>query len=49
MNGAAQGQFELHINLKLGQASAAGHAADLTEEYADFNKGDAVDLPTLGG
>lgn len=49
MNGAAPGQFELHLNLNLGQGSAVGHAADLTEEYADFNKGDAVDLMILGG
>jgi hypothetical protein len=25
------------------------YAADLTEEYADFNKGDVTDPTTLGG
>jgi glutamate N-acetyltransferase/amino-acid N-acetyltransferase len=42
-------EFELHINLNLGQASAVMYAADLTEEYVDFNKGDVTDPTTLGG
>lgn len=33
-------EFELHINLNLGKASAVMFAADLTEEYVNFNKGD---------
>jgi glutamate N-acetyltransferase/amino-acid N-acetyltransferase len=42
-------EFELHINLNLGQANAVMYAADLTEEYVDFNKGDVGDPTTLGG
>ena len=42
-------EFELHINLNLGRASAVMYAADLTEEYVDFNKGDVGDPATLGG
>lgn len=42
-------EFELHINLNLGKASAVMYAADLTEEYVDFNKGDVADPSTLGG
>jgi len=42
-------EFELHINLNLGQSSAVMYAADLTEAYVDFNKGDVTDLTTLGG
>jgi glutamate N-acetyltransferase/amino-acid N-acetyltransferase len=42
-------EFELHINLNLGRASAYMYAADLTEEYVDFNKGDVTDPTTLGG
>jgi glutamate N-acetyltransferase / amino-acid N-acetyltransferase len=42
-------EFELHINLNLGKASAVMYAADLTEEYVDFNKGDVSDPTTLGG
>jgi glutamate N-acetyltransferase/amino-acid N-acetyltransferase len=42
-------EFELHINLNLGKASAVMYAADLTEEYVDFNKGDVTDPATLGG
>ncbi len=41
-------EFELHINLNLGQASAVMYAADLTEEYVDFNKGDVGDPSSLG-
>lgn len=42
-------EFELHIHLNLGKASAVMYAADLTEEYVDFNKGDVTDPTTLGG
>jgi glutamate N-acetyltransferase/amino-acid N-acetyltransferase len=42
-------EFELHINLNLGQANAVMYAADLTEEYVDFNKGDVGDPSSLGG
>ncbi len=42
-------EFDLHINLNLGQSSALMYAADLTEEYVEFNKGDVSDPATLGG
>ena len=42
-------EFELHINLNLGQANAVMYAADLTEAYVDYNKGDVTDPTTLGG
>jgi glutamate N-acetyltransferase/amino-acid N-acetyltransferase len=42
-------EFELHINLNLGNSSAVMYAADLTEEYVDFNKGDVGDPTKLGG
>ena len=42
-------EFELHIRLNLGKANAAMYAADLTEEYVDFNKGDVGDPSSLGG
>jgi glutamate N-acetyltransferase/amino-acid N-acetyltransferase len=42
-------EFELHINLNFGKASAVMYAADLTEEYVDFNKGDVADPSSLGG
>jgi len=42
-------EFDLHINLNLGKAAAVVYAADLTEEYVDFNKGDVTDPTTLGG
>ena len=42
-------EFELHINLNLGKANAVMYAADLTEEYVDYNKGDVTDPTTLGG
>lgn len=46
---AAPKEFELHINLNLGKAGAIMYAADLTEHYVDFNKGDVSDPTTLGG
>jgi glutamate N-acetyltransferase / amino-acid N-acetyltransferase len=42
-------EFELHINLNLGKAGAVMYAADLTEAYVDYNKGDVTDPTTLGG
>jgi glutamate N-acetyltransferase/amino-acid N-acetyltransferase len=45
----APDEFELHINLNLGKAGAVIYAADLTEAYVDYNKGDVTDSTTLGG
>ena len=42
-------EFDLHIRLNLGQGSALMYAADLTEEYVEFNKGDVSDPTSLGG
>jgi glutamate N-acetyltransferase/amino-acid N-acetyltransferase len=42
-------EFDLHIRLNLGRAEAVMYAADLTEEYVDFNKGDVGDPASLGG
>jgi glutamate N-acetyltransferase/amino-acid N-acetyltransferase len=42
-------EFELHIHLNLGKADAVMYAADLTEAYVDFNKGDVGDPTKLGG
>jgi len=42
-------EFDLHIDLNLGPASALMYAADLTEAYVDFNKGNVADPATLGG
>lgn len=42
-------EFELHINLNLGKSTAVMYAADLTEAYVDYNKGDVTDPTTLGG
>jgi glutamate N-acetyltransferase/amino-acid N-acetyltransferase len=42
-------EFDLHIDLKLGKGSAIIYAADLTEDYVDFNKGDVTDPASLGG
>jgi glutamate N-acetyltransferase/amino-acid N-acetyltransferase len=46
---AAAREFDLHIHLNLGKASALMYASDLTEEYVEFNKGDVSDPTTLGG
>ena len=46
---AAPKEFDLHIQLNLGRASAVMYAADLTEAYVDFNKGDVSDPKSLGG
>ena len=45
----AKQEFDLHINLNLGRGSALLYAADLTEEYVEFNKGDVSDPSSLGG
>jgi glutamate N-acetyltransferase/amino-acid N-acetyltransferase len=45
----AQKEFDLHINLNLGKASAVIYSCDLTEDYVDFNKGDVTDPSSLGG
>jgi glutamate N-acetyltransferase/amino-acid N-acetyltransferase len=42
-------EFDLHIRLNLGPARALIYAADLTEDYVDFNKGDVNDPASLGG
>ena len=42
-------EFDLHINLNLGKANALMYAADLTEDYVTFNKGDVSDPSSLGG
>jgi glutamate N-acetyltransferase/amino-acid N-acetyltransferase len=42
-------EFELHINLNLGNADVVMYACDLTEAYVDYNKGDVGDPTTLGG
>ncbi|MBL9127693.1 MAG: bifunctional glutamate N-acetyltransferase/amino-acid acetyltransferase ArgJ [Verrucomicrobiales bacterium] len=41
--------IDLHVRLNLGKGSAVLYAADLTEEYVDFNKGNVADPTTLGG
>jgi glutamate N-acetyltransferase/amino-acid N-acetyltransferase len=46
---AAPKEFDLHINLNLGKSGALMYAADLTEAYVDFNKGDVSDPASLGG
>jgi len=42
-------EFDLHIRLNLGAASALIYAADLTEAYVEFNQGDVSDPNSLGG
>jgi glutamate N-acetyltransferase/amino-acid N-acetyltransferase len=42
-------EFDLHINLNLGKSRTVIYAADLTEAYVDFNKGDVDDSNSLGG
>ncbi len=42
-------EFDLHIDLHLGSANALIYAADLTEKYVAFNKGDIADPTSLGG
>ena len=45
----APAEFDLHINLNLGKSDAVLYAADLTEAYVDFNKGDITNPASLGG
>jgi glutamate N-acetyltransferase/amino-acid N-acetyltransferase len=45
----ARAEFDLHIHLNLGRAEALFYAADLTEAYVQFNKGDVSDPASLGG
>jgi glutamate N-acetyltransferase/amino-acid N-acetyltransferase len=45
----AKPEFDLHINLNHGRDSTLLYAADLTEEYVEFNKGDVNDPSSLGG
>jgi len=47
-NAVQANTFELHIRLNLGKASAVMYAADLTEEYVDFNKGAIADPSQAG-
>lgn len=42
-------EFDLHIRLNLGRGAAVIYAADLTEDYVDFNKGNVGDPASLGG
>jgi glutamate N-acetyltransferase/amino-acid N-acetyltransferase len=42
-------EFDLHVDLHRGRGEFAIYAADLTEEYVTFNKGDITDPATLGG
>jgi glutamate N-acetyltransferase/amino-acid N-acetyltransferase len=42
-------EFDLHIDLHRGQGEFVLYAADLTENYVAFNKGDITDPATLGG
>ena len=42
-------EFDLHVNLNLGKSAALIYAADLTEAYVEFNKGDVTDPTSLGG
>ena len=42
-------EFDLHINLNLGNANAEMYSSDLTEAYVEFNKGDINNPASLGG
>ncbi|MBV9617726.1 MAG: bifunctional glutamate N-acetyltransferase/amino-acid acetyltransferase ArgJ [Verrucomicrobia bacterium] len=42
-------EFDLHVDLHRGRGEFAIYAADLTEDYVAFNKGDITDPATLGG
>ncbi|HET9857403.1 MAG TPA: bifunctional glutamate N-acetyltransferase/amino-acid acetyltransferase ArgJ [Chthoniobacterales bacterium] len=41
--------FDLHVDLHCGRGEFVLYAADLTENYVAFNKGDITDPATLGG
>jgi glutamate N-acetyltransferase/amino-acid N-acetyltransferase len=45
----APNEFDLHIHLNVGKFGAVMYAADLTETYVEFNKGDVSDPAALGG
>lgn len=45
----AQKEFDLHIHLHLGRASAVVYTADLTEAYVEFNKGNVGEPAAMGG
>jgi glutamate N-acetyltransferase / amino-acid N-acetyltransferase len=45
----AASEFDLHVNLRRGHGQFVLYAADLTEDYVAFNKGDITDPATLGG
>jgi glutamate N-acetyltransferase/amino-acid N-acetyltransferase len=42
-------EFDLHVDLHLGRGGFSMYAADLTEDYVTFNKGDVSDPSSLGG
>jgi glutamate N-acetyltransferase/amino-acid N-acetyltransferase len=42
-------EFDLHVDLRRGRGEFVLYAADLTENYVAFNKGDITDPTTLGG
>jgi glutamate N-acetyltransferase / amino-acid N-acetyltransferase len=42
-------EFDLHVDLHRGHGEFVLYAADLTENYVAFNKGDITDPATLGG
>jgi len=45
----SQPEFDLHVDLHRGRSEFVIYAADLTENYVAFNKGDVNDPTTLGG
>jgi glutamate N-acetyltransferase/amino-acid N-acetyltransferase len=46
---SAAPEFELHVNLHLGDANFTMYATDLTEDYVALNKGDVSNPASLGG
>ena len=45
----SQPEFDLHVDLHRGRGESVIYAADLTEDYVAFNKGNINDPATLGG
>ncbi|HEY6069996.1 MAG TPA: bifunctional glutamate N-acetyltransferase/amino-acid acetyltransferase ArgJ, partial [Chthoniobacterales bacterium] len=45
----SQPEFDLHVDLHRGRGEFVIYAADLTEDYVAFNKGNINDPATLGG
>jgi glutamate N-acetyltransferase/amino-acid N-acetyltransferase len=45
----SQPEFDLHVDLHRGRGEFVLYAADLTEDYVAFNKGDVNDPTTFGG